>query len=101
MKSFFITNAVFTTTPAAQSTTVFNNCTTPAVSANRTSNGIVWVMDRPTANGALHAYSATNLATELYRSPSLGTPTKWAVPTVVNGKVYVGTGTKLYVFGTM
>ncbi len=104
MKAFKLDPAtgMMSTTPWSKSTFVFNfPGAHPVVSSNGSSNGIVWVMDRPTANGTLHAYSATNLATELYRSPSLGTPTKWAVPTVVNGKVYVGTETKLYVFAPM
>ena len=35
---------------------------------------------------------------EIYRSSSVGF-TKWMVPTVVNGKVYVGSQKKLSVFG--
>ena len=73
----------------------------PVVSSNGSSNGIVWAMDYSKTASALHAYDATNLATELYRSGSLGAGAKWAVPTVVNSKVYVGTASKLYVFGPM
>ena len=87
--------------PTSKGTFVFNfPGGQPVVSSNGSSNGIVWVVDRPTSNPSLHAYSATNLGNELYRSPALtGTPTKWAVPTVINGKVYVGTSRKLWVFG--
>ncbi len=88
-------------TPISQGTFVFNfPGGQPVVSSNGSSNGIAWVVDRPTSNPSLHAYDATNLANELYRSPALtGTPTKWAVPTVINGKVYVGTSRHLWVFG--
>ena len=68
----------------------------PAVSANGASNGIVWAVDH-SSSVALHAYNATNLTTELCRSPVLGAGAKFAVPTIVNGKVHVGTSSKLFV----
>jgi hypothetical protein len=72
----------------------------PVVSSNGSSNGIVWVVDH-SSSAALHAYDATDMSKELYRSPLLGVAPKWVVPTVINGKVYVGTGSKLVVFGPM
>ena len=42
--------------------------TTPSISANGTSNAIVWAVAECQAVGVLHAYDATNLATELYNS---------------------------------
>ncbi len=72
----------------------------PVVSSNGASNGIVWAVDH-SSSVALHGYDATNMATELYRSAGLGAGAKWAVPTVVNGKVYVGTASKLVVFGSI
>jgi hypothetical protein len=78
---------------------------TPSVSALGTSNGIIWAMNNnayctqqssscgPTV---LHAYDATNLATELWNSSQTagdkaGNAVKFTVPTVANGKVYIGT----------
>jgi len=68
----------------------------PVVSADRTNTGIVWAVDF-SSSAALHAYDTSNFTTELYRSPGLGTGPKFVVPTVVNGKVYVGTASKLFV----
>jgi hypothetical protein len=48
----------------------------------------------------LHAFSATNLGTELYHSAGLGAGAKFVAPTVVNGKVYVGTASTLYAFAS-
>jgi hypothetical protein len=82
---------------------------TPSISANGSSDGIVWAIetDAYATNGpaVLRAYDATNLANELYNSTQNGsrdTPgpaVKFAAATVVNGKVYVGTATQLAVFG--
>jgi hypothetical protein len=74
------------------------------VSANVTTGGIVWVMDR-NAN-QIHAYDAATMATELWNSgqkagggDNLGAVLKFAVPTVANGEVYVGTTNSLVVYG--
>jgi hypothetical protein len=78
---------------------------TPSVSASGTSNGVVWLLETGTycTNGAqkcapavLHAYDANNLASELWNSTlvsadAAGFAVKFTVPTVANGKVYVGT----------
>ena len=80
---------------------------TPAVSAAGNSNGIVWVLDTtkfctPESSGCgpavLHAYDATNLANQLWSSAAAangadaaGYAVKFTVPTIANGKVYVGT----------
>jgi hypothetical protein len=78
---------------------------TPSISASATQNGIVWAMNNhlyctqqssgcgPTV---LHAYNATNVASELWNSSKVSTDTagyavKFAVPTIANGKVYIGT----------
>jgi len=63
---------------------------TPSISANGSTNGIVWAIE---SSGTLNAYNATNLGNELFSAgfPADGT-TKFLTPMVANGKVYVGTG---------
>jgi hypothetical protein len=94
-------------TPASMSASKFHfPGTTPSVSSQAdNSNGIVWALDNsqyctPSAPGCgpavLHAYDATNLATELWNSSqgagnAAGNAVKFTVPTIANGKVYVGT----------
>lgn len=82
---------------------------TPSVSSYGNTNAIVWAIQADGAeNGGpayLHAYDATNLAFELYSSAAtqnrdaLDGAIKFSVPTVVNGKVYVGTASSVAVFG--
>ncbi len=78
---------------------------TPSVSSQGTSNGIVWAIDAHTycteqsqgcGPAVLHAFNATSITTELWNSSMVstdaaGNAVKFNVPTVANGKVYVGT----------
>ncbi len=80
---------------------------TPSISANGTSDGIVWAVENGSA-AILHAYDAANLSTELYNSnqassnrDQFGDGNKFIVPTVANGKVYVGTTNGVGVFGLL
>jgi len=85
-------------TPASQGsfTFVFPGAQ-PVTSSNGSINGIVWAVDG--GNPAqLHAFDATNVSTTLYTSGTL-VYEKWAVPTVVDGKVFVAGQGKLFVFG--
>ena len=60
--------------------------------------GIAWIMD--TNNDELHAYSTLSLSTELWNSgPGSIAAVKFAVPTVANGQVFVGTQDSLQSFG--
>ena len=81
--------------------------TTPVLSANGSSNGIVWVLDHgaplqnfdklPVTSAILRAYDAANFPVELYNSSqnasdAAGLGIKFTSPIVANGKVFIGTG---------
>lgn len=104
--SFDATTNLFSTGATSISATTYGfPGATPSVSAAGNSNGIVWALDNtlyctPQSPGCgpavLHAYSAANLSTELWNSgmaagDAAGNAVKFTVPTVANGKVYVGT----------
>lgn len=91
---------------------------TPVVSSAGTANGIVWAVDSscygvpsPCGNTAtpaiLHAFDASNLAHELWNSSQAGprdkagSAVKFTVPTVANGKVYIGTRSEVDVYGLL
>ena len=85
---------------------------TPSISSKGVTNGIVWAIAtagqvQGGAASVLHAYDATNVATELYNSSQAGTrdvpgaSVKFSVPTIANGKVYIGTQTDIDVYGLL
>lgn len=114
LRAFTVSSAGVSTDSAMSTANKFLLGTSPAISSNGTSNGIVWALDRTESGDilpgtlpiVLHAYDATKLSTELYNSSqaargrdTAGPSVKFQVPTVVDGKVYVGTQTELDVYG--
>jgi hypothetical protein len=115
---FTFSSGLLSTAPTAQTSTVFRYPgTSPMVSNNGTTNGIVWTLDlhayvggtpgggvNTSGPAVLHAYDAINLH-ELYNSAQAGTrdtagkALKFTSPTVANGRVYVGTANQLNVYG--
>jgi hypothetical protein len=94
----------FNTTPVSvAAATVDGSRVGMTVSANggQDDTGILWETtgdyDNPSTPGTLHAFDASNLASELWNSDMLpdqdflGSPVKFVSPTVANGKVYVPT----------
>jgi hypothetical protein len=105
IRAFALTNAQLSGTPTSQTATVFAYPgATPSISANGTSGAILWAVEN-SSPAVLHAYDANNLANELYNSNQAGTRdqfgpgNKFIVPTVVAGKVFVGTPSAVAVFG--
>ena len=98
----------FETSPAsASSQPYYYPGATPVLSSAGGKNAILWVID-PAKPGVLHAYDALNLNNEFWNSSQAannrdqaGRGLKFTVPTVANGKVYVGTKTELDVYGLL
>ena len=109
---FNVNTGLLATSPSSKSSTLFGYPgPTPSISANGTTNGIVWALQneafQTSGPTVLHAYDATNLAKELYNSNQrpnrdyAGAAVKFTVPTIANGKVYVGSEANLTVFGLL
>jgi hypothetical protein len=109
-KMFVISNGSIQTPPSAASVnyTFGYPGGSPVISANGTTGGILWALETSRWDTAgpstLFAFDATNLASKLYDSNQFiadhpGGAVKFTVPTVANGSVYVGTQTRLAVFG--
>jgi Immunoglobulin domain len=105
IKAFPITAGKLATSPSSQTSHAFGYPgATPSISANGATNGIVWVVENG-GTAVLHAYDASNLATELYNSNQAAnnrdhfSGNKYITPVVANGKVFVGTSNSVAAFG--
>ncbi len=103
LEMFSLTNAVLGSTIVSNTTTSYVPIgATPSLSAYGLTNAIVWALQNDLGTSVLHAYDAYSLA-DLYNSSTVsqnpGPEINFAVPTIVNGKVYVGTATNVSVYG--
>ena len=105
IQAFAMSKAKLSVTPSVQTPTTFTYPgTSPTVSANGSTNGILWAYEY-TNPGVLHAYDADNIAHELYNSSivgardSFGAAVRFQPPVVAGGKVFLGTASGLAVFG--
>jgi hypothetical protein len=108
---YTLSNGLLSTTPTAQAT-FGTNCLvgSPSISANGSTNGIVWFVVLKGTATSLHAADPSSLA-QIYSSQqhqtrdALGLTARFVTPTVANGKVYVGgkttTGGELMVYGLL
>jgi hypothetical protein len=118
LKSFPMPGGVVAASPSSsQSAETFGPLgATPAISSNGASNPILWLIDSsgalpfptPSTPAILRAFDPGNSLNEIYNSgmaagsrDTAGAAVKFTVPTVANGKVYVGTQTALDVYGLL
>jgi hypothetical protein len=113
LKDFAVEHGKLPSLPVARGNTTFiDPGATPTVSANGSLNGIVWVLRSkgwrsPDTNAELYAYDAANVAHELYNSEQnsardrAGLCLRFNIPTVANGKVYIGTKREVDVYGLL
>jgi hypothetical protein len=108
LSQYTLVKGVLSTSPVFQVPTKF--AATPSISANGSNNAILWAIERTTINGkvepaVLHAYAAAKVSEELYNSDQagqrdiLGPGITFSAPTIMNGKVYVGTASELDALG--
>ena len=97
MRAFSFTNGRLSSNPTSTSSEMVNyEGSTPTVSADGNTNGIVWNIDAATAHFVLMAHDALNVGTTLYSTTQNSSRdsgsggVRFAVPTVINGKVYGG-----------
>jgi hypothetical protein len=111
LRRYTVKSGLLSTSSVSKSPTTYVQGSTPSVSSNGATNGIVWAIDPgapPFRNPAvLHAYNALNVGQELYNSSQAGTRdtagpgVKFTTPTITNGKVYIGTANQLDVYGLL
>ncbi len=108
LKSFPLTNGLLATSPSGTSAeSIGYEGATPSVSANGTTNGIVWTVEGVGGHMVLFAHNALNVSQLLYTNQQNsgrdagGIGVKFSVATVINGKVYVGDAGQFEVYGLL
>jgi Immunoglobulin I-set domain len=107
LKSFAIANGKLSTSPVHTATSFTYPGALPSVSADGSSNGIVWAIENAGA-AVLHAYAANDLTHELYNSNQasggrdhFGSGNKFITPMIADGKVFAATTNSVAVFGLL
>jgi len=108
LRAFSVSLAKLSASPTSQTAFTFGtNGTVPSASANGTSSGIVWTLDRESRT--LFAYDATDLTKILYTSDQAAggrdnfstVGGHFITPMVANGRVYFGTANTVAVYGLL
>jgi hypothetical protein len=107
LKSFSIASGKLATTPVQTGASFTYPGVLPSVSANGSSNGIVWAIEN-TGTAVLHAFAANDLTQELYNSNQasnsrdhFGSGNKFITPMTADGKVFAATTNSVAVFGLL
>ncbi|HEX4808880.1 MAG TPA: hypothetical protein VH325_08120 [Bryobacteraceae bacterium] len=104
LKRFSMGGGGYSPTATSVSTEVYGfPGATPSISSNGNADGIVWAIENKSGQAILHAYDANDLSQELYNSGALasdaaGGYVKFTVPTIADGKVFVGGAGTLSVY---
>jgi hypothetical protein len=114
LKSFPMSGGILLSSASQSTETLGPQGATAVISSNGTNNALLWLIDSsgalatPNSPAILRAYDPNNLSNEMYDSTmaaasrdTAGLAVKFTVPTVANGKVYVGTQTELDVYGLL
>jgi archaellum component FlaF (FlaF/FlaG flagellin family) len=113
LKSFRLFNGLLSTSPIVTSAPITSDYPGPTatITADGKGGGVLWVSENdghgPNGSALLRAFDAANISRELYNSAQAGSrdlpghPVRFQVPTVGNGKVYLGTETEVDVYGLL
>ena len=109
LKTFPMSSGKFPTSASSTGpTTIGFPSPTPVISSNSGASPILWSLETDNfssgTNAVLRATDATNIGNTLYdssakSSDNVGGAVKFNVPTVANGKVYVGATNQLSIYG--
>jgi hypothetical protein len=119
IQAFHVSNGLLSTSATSRSVEVYQYPGAAlAISANGDADGVLWAVERngdcstgppcdTAAPGVLRAYDPRDLSTTLYDTDQAGTrdtldyASKFSVPLVANGKVFVASTGKLTVYGLL
>jgi hypothetical protein len=114
LRAYKLRNGHLSRPPASIGPRNLGGISSPTVSANGATGGIVWLLEffippggtTPQVPAVLDAFDAADVSRQLYRSSNsprdaAGLGVKFTVPTVADGKVYVGGQYQLTVYGLL
>jgi hypothetical protein len=114
VQAYQLQNGVLSGTPQSITPNIFGqnrsgrSGTSPIITANGDSGGILWALDVYGGPAVLYAYDASNLWKMLYSSNQApnqrdvaGAAVKFTTPSVINGKVYVEGSSSVTVYGPL
>ncbi len=106
VKAFSLINGVLSSGPVVTTAAAYYTESLFSISADGVNNGILWGIETQEGRHSLTAFNATNLkllysSTQNPTRDAIDPTTHFDMPTIANGKVYVGTSDNLVVFGVL